>query len=262
MTIYLNNEKITPTIFPDKTSQVWKLNSEDVYPYHNLIKWDFESEAELFHIAQLRALLNTLVPDATVILNVPYFPYARQDKEIDNESTFALRIICDYLKSMNFTKVITYDVHNPELTKQLLPNLYNETPEYYITHIPNLVNADLIVFPDKGAEKRYAHLTGLTCITMQKVRNQLTGDLSMSGFTYGDEVSYKDQELSLNGKTLLIVDDLADGGGTFILAAQELKKLGAKEVNLFTSHGLYTKGLTPLREAGINRIFNKKGEVE
>ena len=60
---------------------------------------------------------------------------------------------------------------------------------------------------------------------------------------------------------MLIVDDICDGGKTFELLAEQLYSNGAEEVNLFVTHGLFTKGLRPLKNAGIKRIFTNKGEA-
>lgn len=66
---------------------------------------------------------------------------------------------------------------------------------------------------------------------------------------------------TLNDKNILIVDDICDGGATFMLLTKDLYKRGAKSINLFVTHGIFSKGLKPLKEAGINRIFTAKGEA-
>ena len=48
---------------------------------------------------------------------------------------------------------------------------------------------------------------------------------------------------------------------TFKLLAKDLLAAGAKEVNLFVTHGIFSKGLRTLRNSGINRIFTKDGEA-
>jgi ribose-phosphate pyrophosphokinase len=67
--------------------------------------------------------------------------------------------------------------------------------------------------------------------------------------------------LELTGKTCLIVDDICDGGGTFVLAANYLHSLGAKNIALYTTHGIYSKGTDVLSDNHISRIFNYKGET-
>ena len=61
---------------------------------------------------------------------------------------------------------------------------------------------------------------------------------------------------------VLIVDDLTDAGGTFILTAKELLSNGVKEIGLYTTHGIYSKGTEILFNSGITRVFNLSGEVE
>ena len=68
--------------------------------------------------------------------------------------------------------------------------------------------------------------------------------------------------VDIKDQTILIVDDLCDGGMTFIKSAERLYELEAKEVHLYVSHGIFSKGLKPLTDSGIKRIFTKDGEVK
>ena len=88
--IKLNGHLVTPTIFPDKTSQVWKIPKSHFNKKENVITWEFENEGEFMHLAQLKVLLDIDYFSSKVVLDMPYLPYARQDKDITNESTFAL----------------------------------------------------------------------------------------------------------------------------------------------------------------------------
>lgn len=250
--IKLNQTIITPTIFPDKTSQIWKLDTKILNNVVNCITWEFENESEFMQVAQLANLLRT-ISSARMTLNVPYFPYARQDKPISNESTFALRTFCMMLKQLDFNMIVTQDLHS-NIAFEYLDNLTSNFPADFINDTLNTVKPDFIVYPDKGAKARYSSKIKFPSITIIKERNQITGDLKF--------VCVENPEgLELQGSKCLIVDDLCDAGGTFILATKELHNLGVKSVNLYTTHGLYTKGLTQLRESGIIRIFNRLGEV-
>lgn len=86
--IYLNGHEVDTTIFPDKTSQVWKLPDdllETVYKNNEAqVTWDFESESEFLWLAQLKTLLDTYTKN--VNLSIPYLPYGRQDKRVENPS--------------------------------------------------------------------------------------------------------------------------------------------------------------------------------
>lgn len=197
------------------------------------------------HLAQLKDLLDVQF-FSEVVLELPYLPYARQDKEITNESTFALYPFALLLNSLRFSEVQVVDPHNLRLSKHLINNLNYSRPD--VNSWLKLLKAKP-VYPDAGALKRYdADPKSLHC---EKVREPLTGAIT------GIKVIGKVQHT-----TYLIVDDLCDGGRTFIEVAKKLYELGAKEVHLLVSHGIFSKGLEPLREAGIKRIFTHKGEVK
>lgn len=56
--IKLNGLEIKPTIFPDGTSQIWKIKIDSNLD-NQLIEWEFQHEGELMHVAQLLWLLNS-----------------------------------------------------------------------------------------------------------------------------------------------------------------------------------------------------------
>jgi len=243
--IRIRNFKVQPTIFPDETSQVWKIPEECFLD--STIKWDFENEGELIQVAQLAALCHS--KGHRVGLEIPFLPYGRQDKEISNSTTFALSPFADLINAMNFSIVSTLDAHSDVSSK--IKNLLNLVPMDEIGFAMQVCCPNLLGFPDRGAEKRYSFLQHAAIIG-QKKRNADTGFISYFGM-HGDEPK---------NNTILIVDDICDGGVTFCLFAEMLLKAGAKEVHLYTTHGIYSKGLTPLRKSGIKRIFNRKGEVK
>lgn len=244
----LNNQPVNVTIFNDKTSQVWKLPI--IYTNSpNVIDWEFENESEVFHLYQLLHLLDENSHIMTQ-LNIPFLPYGRQDKGVRNDSTFALLSFRKLLEPFSHCLSIhTIDAHNP---KVLTDMFHNTIPNDRIKQIILETNPDVICFPDKGASLRGYTTEGLPTIVLDKKRNQLTGEIE--GLVYNGILDLKD-------KSVLILDDLCDGGRTFIEAAKLLYELGAKTVDLYTTHGIYSKGVDHVRSTGIKRIFNFKGEL-
>jgi len=59
----------------------------------------------------------------------------------------------------------------------------------------------------------------------------------------------------IKGKDALIVDDICDGGATFIGLAKELLILGANSVSLFVTHGIFRSGTDIIFESGISKII-------
>lgn len=252
--ITVNDFEIKPTIFPDRTSQVWKLNEEIFKCTECHVVWKFENEAELFHLAQLKDLLDQKYDHTT--LYVDYLPYARQDKTIKNEHCFALRTFAHFLNQLHFSEINCWDVHS-SAAKRLIHNLKITYPKKLLSRIlkSQLKDTDLICYPDEGALKKYAKVykkMNLPFIHGIKQRDQLLGHI----------VSYDlNDRHTPCGKTVLIIDDICDGGSTFEHLSSALIEVGALEVNLFVTHGLFTKGLVGLRRAGISRIFTMNGEV-
>ena len=250
--IFLNGHEVTPTIFPDQTSQVWKLSLDDmnrrvVNGAISEIEWIFESENEFMHIAQLKDLLDTI--SHKVYLTVPYLPYARQDKGIQRESTFALHTFAKLLNALKFDRVTCFDPHS-DVARRIINNFREELPDSIIEALSTELGA-LLCFPDKGAVEKYSRMNK-PYIYGEKIRDRLTGwitdyHLSDTG--------------SLEGTIILIIDDICDGGATFVHLVKRLKLNKAQAVHLFVSHGIFSKGTQILHDSGIDRIFTRKGEI-
>jgi ribose-phosphate pyrophosphokinase len=253
--IGLNNRTITPTIFPDKTSQVWKLDPvlvTEIEEGTSIIQWEFENEVEIIQVLQLATLCNKISKHGfKAMLIIPFLPYGRQDKEVSNETTFALTVFLDVLTNSGlFARVATVDAHNSEVVGDR--GIINISANAYLEGVIKLTEPDVICFPDKGATTRGYYTDHRPSIHLDKVRNQSTGEIEGLGYA---------GELDLTNRVVLIVDDLVDAGRTFIEASKLLYARGAFRVCLFTTHGLYTKGTKVLFDSGIKRIFNHKGEV-
>lgn len=236
---FVNGELVNLTIFPDGTSQVWKLPMDNILKHIKCnIKWGFGSEADVIHLAQLVDLLREYYNDLS--LEIIYLPYGRQDKEVSNSSTFALKSFAKILNSFEFSEVIIHDPHSNEA----LALIKNSVALYPISDVcAEMRNNDLIAYPDNGAFLKYFSIYGFPYVVGSKVREQSTGKIT--SYELVGEVK---------GKRVLIVDDICDGGATFCLLAKELYAKGALEVNLFVTHGIFSKGLSPLREANIRRV--------
>lgn len=243
--ILLNGQRIQPTMFPDKTSQVWKINMPSGIAQ---IMWEFESEAELMHVAQLTDLVTA--DGGMVDLHMTYLPYARQDKEVANDKTFALNTFARLINAMGFRRVTADDPHS-EVAADLIHRFMPIYRSLEVHHSFAAVKADLVCYPDAGAAHKYKHMISLPWIEAAKERDQLTGKIS-SCVLIGDG--------DVRDRVILIVDDICDGGATFIGIASSLYARGAKEVHLHVTHGIFSRGLDVLKQANIKRIFTAKGE--
>lgn len=237
--------KFETTIFPDGTSQVWKMEGADIDERYDdvTILWLFENEGEIMQVCQLASLLEKTYGIESHTLRVPYLPYARQDKHVDNNLSFALHTFTNILYNANICRVETFDAHSKVET-----NTYIESESAKKFH-QSVFNHDIVCFPDKGALFRYeGNFSNIPNIYCEKVRDQLTGNI------LGLKVC-NPANLDLTDKTIMIVDDICDGGMTFIKVAEALKELKPKQVDLTVSHGLFSKGKQVLHDAGITNIY-------
>ncbi len=253
--ISLNGVEITHTLFPDHTRQVWKLDKKDIrhierYTYQEII-WEYAHDSELILLAQLVDLIRSYHDNPYILLKLPYLPYARQDKAVSNDTTFGLKSFGTLLNSLKLDYIQVIDVHSQEAYKYI-NNLHNVEPLYWINSIITRLKATPY-YPDKGALTRYGNM---------KLKNH---NPNYYAIKQRCQKTGKIKSIRLKSKVkgvIIIVDDLCDKGGTFIQLAKKLYKAGAKEVHLYTSHGLYTAGIDVLREANIKRIFNYEREVK
>ena len=256
--LYLNGQPVPVTIFPDKTSQVWKLPQEFFAQSKTTahVLWTFEHEGEFMHLAQLTELTDRcrLGPRfSSTTLELKYLPYGRQDKVVANSTTFALRTFAKLVNGLGFMKVIIHDPHS-EVALELIANSSAVYPTQQLANVLNETGATIVCYPDKGAvakyTKVYKELVGSAHMYGEKVRDQLTGNIT----------SYKIVG-NPHAERVLIVDDICDGGMTFKLLAKDLLAAGAESIVLFVTHGIFSKGLQTLKDSGIQRIYTQDGEA-
>ncbi len=247
--ISINGFPVYPTEFPDKTSQVWKLDMSKLKDGIT-ITWEFESEAEFMHLAQLKHLL-----DASAItpskLDIKFLPYARQDKDVDNVSTFALIPFARLLNALEFDAISILDPHSSRAT-ELIKNSYDYYPKDEWAKAWTLTQSNIICYPDNGAFSKYLPHINHPQTLAKKKRNQLTGEITGM---------FLPSPQAIKNKKVLIIDDICDAGRTFTELSKLLYEAGAVEVNMFVTYGLFSKGLQVLLDAGIKNIYTADGLV-
>jgi ribose-phosphate pyrophosphokinase len=181
-------------------------------------------------------------------LVIPYFPAARQDRVMVKGEPLSVKVYADIINTLGFEKVFVLDAHS-EVTPALLNNCEAVSNHKFIQQVIEKIGSDvLLISPDGGALKKIykvsEFLGGVEVVECSKSRNVKTGKLT--GFkVYADD---------LEGRDCLIVDDICDGGGTFIGLAEELKNKNAGKLYLAVTHGIFNKGFDELK-SGFTHIF-------
>jgi ribose-phosphate pyrophosphokinase len=245
---------LKPTIFPDGTSQIWHIeNWQQLFCRDFRITWYFESEREILDLYSFKALLAQPKELRHVSLHMPFLPYARQDKTVGNDLTFNLTVFAELINNLEFDEVTAVDVHNPTKTQFLIRNFKNVD----VVGVHEKVIVDFaplfVVFPDKGAFDRYGKkLSYVNTIICDKTRDQFTGNITGLTLNYGQGYRLDPN----HGDAYLIVDDICDGGATFIKVAETIRKECPKaHIGLFVTHGIFSKGRQHLLDNGIDKIY-------
>lgn len=173
-------------------------------------------------------------------LFIPYFPAARQDRVMIPGEPLSVKVYADIINAMALAGVTIFDPHS-EVTPALLNNCVTISNHEFIKQVIAKIGADVkLISPDGGALKKIykvsEFLGGAEVVECSKSRDVKTGKLS--GFkVYGDDLA---------GADCLIVDDICDGGGTFIGLAEALQAKNAGKLYLAISHGIFSKGFDEL----------------
>lgn len=180
-------------------------------------------------------------------LVMPYLPYARQDRVCNSGESFSLKVFCNLINSIGFNKVTIFDCHS-DVGPALLNNVVNIPTTNFVKKVCSDIqsysyNDLLLISPDAGSNKKCNKLfseVGMfsNIVKCDKKRNLSTGELS------GFEVFSDD----LRGLDCLIVDDICDGGRTFIGVAEELKKKNSGNIFLYVTHGIFSNGFEELNK--------------
>lgn len=227
----------------------------------------FESLDELFIVAMIKDAVQRLTNYSKYVeynLNIPYFPFGRQDRVTEVGEAFSLMVFSNYVNSLDFDRVIISDPHS-YVTPALINNciIDNSTHEKLLYRYIMDRNIKFFISPDQGASKKTQELGikyGLPVVECSKDRDPATGKLS------GFRVTNKDVFELIPAGDGLIVDDICDGGGTFLGIADVVKGYVdyPLDLHLYVTFGCFTRGIdilfTKFKTVGCTYNMVKTGD--
>lgn len=240
--------------FPDgqQSLDIQIESSPDIFDQHVRIWSRLNSFKDLELIICANQVLKSL-NSRSVSLYVPYFLGARSDRKFQEGGVNYLKqVICPIINSQNFSKVTVIDPHSDVLEACL--NNYSK-----VNNIP-LVDDALsylikdgeedqicLVSPDAGAYKKIFDVAKYFNIKRIATANKVR-DLS-SGLIVATEIPNLPCRITGDDYKYVIVDDICDGGRTFIELAKVIKEQrpGA-EIYLIVTHGIFSAGFSELNK--------------
>ena len=180
---------------------------------------------------------------------IPHFGYARQDKKSAPREPISARLVADLLSAVGFDRLITMDLHADQIQG------FFSQPVDHLTALPMIVDyfkkkklPDLVVVaPDAGRAKH-----------AKRLADHLRADLA---FMHKTRPRRNVAEVTnivgdVTGKTVLLIDDMVDPGGSVSSCVKALQGFGAREdVYLATTHAVFSgPAVERLSQAGFKEV--------
>jgi len=192
---------------------------------------------------------------ARVTAVVPYLAYARKDRKTKSRDPVTTRYIARLFEAVGADRVLTMDVHNRAAYDNAfdIPADHIEARPLFVDYFANLVRDSgvIVLSPDTGGVKR--------ADAFRQSFTKAIGREAGIGFAekYRSEgvVSGETLVADVEGKTVVMVDDLISTGTTLIRAAEACRERGAKAVYAAATHGVFVGGAEKLfASEAIERI--------
>ncbi len=232
----LTQENIRFTLFPDNQPHVDLQNINEGDDVNVCIR--LASSNDMLHLLQIAGALDDLGAIKKTLI-ISYLMGARYDRSMRKGDSRDLKIFSGLINGCEFPKVKLFDVHS-DTALQLIENSVNITNEELVKAYtkPNAV----LIIPDAGAVKKVDKYVlwnpnikdVVYCV---KNRNLNSGSLTLQVLD-SDDICFD--------RDCVIIDDLCDGGATFLAIAEQIVR--PKSLTLIVSHGVFSKGLRQLKE--------------
>ncbi|MEA1974415.1 MAG: ribose-phosphate pyrophosphokinase [Bacillota bacterium] len=168
-----------------------------------------------------------------IIAVIPYYGYARQDRKAKARDPISAKLIANLITKAGADRILTMDLHAPQIQG------YFDIPLDHLIGVPILseyfsrknIEDLVLVSPDLGSVTRtrdFAERLGVPLAIIDKRRPK------------ANEVEVMNVIGDIEGKNVLLVDDMIDTAGTITSGALALKKLGAKKVYACCIHGVFS----------------------
>lgn len=240
--IKLNENIVEMGRFPDGTMAIKNEFFADIVNENEFaFEWYYENNNETMLLFNVVMHLKEHAPrDAKFYLYMYYIPNARMDRTKEVSEVFTLKYFCQLINMMNFEKVFVLDAHS-SVSLALIDRVVQLDVGQYINNAIEMYNPDVIFFPDEGSCKRYADIINGKAMHGRSTKTKHAYPVAYANKKrdwctakiLGLEVVGKEL---LEGKRVLIVDDICSKGGTFYYSAKALRECGATNIGLYITH--------------------------
>lgn len=216
------------------------------------------------HFQDLKRVIGAIGGKARrVNVIMPYLYEGRQSKRIGRESLDCASALHELI-SMGVENIITFDAHDARIQNATpLHGFETVQPSYQfikaLLHNEEGLHLDndhfAIISPDEGSMSRAIYLANILGVDMGMYYKRL----DYSKFVDGRHpiAAYEFLGPKLEGKDMILIDDMISSGDTVLKIASLLKERGAGKIYICSTFGLFTDGLDKFDEAHQAGVFDK-----
>lgn len=217
------------------------------------------------HYANLKRAISAIGGKArriTVIMPMLY--EGRQHKRTARESLDCAITLQELCVNMGVDNIITFDAHDARVQNAIpLHGFENVSPAYQmikalVNNVENLkIDKEhlMIISPDEGAMSRCMYYSNVLSIDLGMFYKRRDYSRVVNGRNPIIEHSFLGS--NVEGKDVMVIDDMISSGESMLEVAKKLKTLGANRVFLFSAFGLFCEGLDSFDKAFREGLFDR-----
>lgn len=207
------------------------------------------SSDDLLELLLITDAIRKLNNKADINLVMPYAPYARQDRVMVSGESFSLKVFSSIINAQHYDSVTIWDSHS-DVATALIDKCINIPQQELLKQSDPFGKNIVLVSPDAGAEKKILKfgkwIKKTDIVFASKIRDVVSGNIIETKVDIPEKFIDRD---------FLIVDDICDGGRTFIELANAIRKKGVMgKIKLLVTHGIFSKGIEVF-DGVIDEIF-------
>lgn len=194
---------------------------------------------------------------------MPFLYEGRQHRKTTRES-LDCAVMLRELENMGVHSLITFDAHDPRIQNVVpLMGMENVSPalqftQAFLTEYEDLqIDSEHMMFiaPDEGATGRVVFLASLFGVNIGMFYKRRDYTRIVNGSN--PVVAHDFCGTSVEGKDVIVIDDMIASGGSMLDTGRQLKEMGAKRVFIFSTFGLFTSGLDRFDKAYEDGWFDR-----
>lgn len=216
------------------------------------------------HYQDLKRVIAAIAGKARRINVIMPFLYESRQHRRNGRESLDCAIMLQEIHNMGVENIITFDAHDPRVVNAIpMSGFESVRPTYQfikglLTHVPDLIIDNdhmMVISPDEGATARAIYMANNLGLDMGMFYKRRDYSRVING--RNPIVAHEFLGRSVEGKDLLIIDDMISSGDSMLDVAKDLKGRGARKIFMFSTFGLFTNGLKKFDQAYEKGIFDK-----